>query len=39
VVTVDEDSVVLRVEEGKLRVSRRAIGSRVGADGPEAESA
>lgn len=39
VVTVDEDSVVLRVEEGKLRVSRRAIGSRVGADGSEAESA
>lgn len=29
VVTVDEDSVVLRVEEGRLRVSRRAIGSRV----------
>lgn len=32
VVTIDEDSVVLRVEEGKIRVSRRAIGSRVGAD-------
>ena len=32
VVTVDEESVVLRVEEGRLRVSRRAIGSRVGVD-------
>ena len=30
VVSVDEDSVVLRVEEGKVRVSRRAIGARVG---------
>lgn len=38
VVTIDEDSVVLRVEEGKIRVSRRAIGSRVGADGSEAGS-
>jgi preprotein translocase subunit YajC len=32
VVSVDEDSVVLRVEEGRLRVSRKAIGSVVGAD-------
>jgi preprotein translocase subunit YajC len=32
VVSVEEDSVVLRVEEGKIRVSRRAIGSVVGAD-------
>jgi preprotein translocase subunit YajC len=32
VVSVDDDSVVLRVEEGKIRVSRRAIGSVIGAD-------
>lgn len=32
VVSVEEESVVLRVEEGKIRVSRRAIGSVVGAD-------
>jgi preprotein translocase subunit YajC len=32
VISVDEESVVLQVEEGKLRVSRRAIGSRVGGD-------
>lgn len=32
VISVDEDSVVLQVEEGKIRVSRRAIGSRVGGD-------
>jgi preprotein translocase subunit YajC len=38
VVSVDDDSVVLRVEEGKIRVSRRAIGSRVGPDKPEGES-
>jgi preprotein translocase subunit YajC len=30
VVSVDDDSVLIRVEEGKIRVSRRAIGSRVG---------
>lgn len=30
VVSVDDDSVVLGVEEGRLRVSRRAIGGRVG---------
>ncbi len=30
VVSADEDSVVLRVEEGRIRVSRRAIGTRVG---------
>ena len=34
VVSVDEESVVLRVEEGRLRVSRKAIGSVVGADQP-----
>jgi preprotein translocase subunit YajC len=32
VLSLDEDSVVLSVEEGKIRVSRRAIGSRVGGD-------
>lgn len=32
VISVDDESVVLQVEEGKIRVSRRAIGSRVGAD-------
>ncbi len=32
VVSVDEDSVLLKIEEGKIRVSRRAIGSRVGGD-------
>lgn len=30
VLSLDDDSVVLTVEEGRLRVSRRAIGSRVG---------
>jgi preprotein translocase subunit YajC len=30
VISVEDDSVVLRVEEGKIRVTRRAIGSRVG---------
>ncbi|MGH8871622.1 MAG: preprotein translocase subunit YajC [Acidimicrobiia bacterium] len=39
VVSVDDDSVVLRVEEGKIRVTRRAIGSRVGPDKTETESA
>jgi preprotein translocase subunit YajC len=32
VLSVDDDSVLIRVEEGKIRVSRRAIGSRVGGD-------
>jgi preprotein translocase subunit YajC len=32
IVTVNDDDVVLRVEDGKIRVSRRAIGSRVGGD-------
>jgi len=32
VISVDEESVVLQVEDGKIRVSRRAIGSRVGGD-------
>lgn len=30
VVSLDEDSVVLRVEEGQIRISRRAVGSRLG---------
>ncbi|MFV1960755.1 MAG: preprotein translocase subunit YajC [Acidimicrobiia bacterium] len=30
VASLDDDSVVLTVEDGRLRVSRRAIGSRVG---------
>lgn len=30
VISLDDDSVVLGVEEGRLRISRRAIGSRVG---------
>lgn len=30
IVSMDDDSVVLAVEEGRLRVSRRAIGSRAG---------
>lgn len=36
VVSVDDDSVILRVEEGRIRVSKRAIGSRVGGDEAEA---
>ena len=32
VISVDEESVVLQVEDGKIRVSRRAIGSRVGGE-------
>jgi preprotein translocase subunit YajC len=32
VLSIEDDSVVLRVEEGKIRVSRRAIGSAVGGD-------
>ena len=32
VVRLTEDSVVLRVEEGQIRVSRRAIGARLGDD-------
>ena len=30
--SVDETGVVLRVEEGKLRVTRRAIGTQMGGD-------
>jgi len=30
VVSLDDDSVVISVEDGRLRISRRAIGSRVG---------
>ena len=32
VVSSDEDSIVIAVEDGRIRVSRRAIGSRVGDD-------
>jgi preprotein translocase subunit YajC len=28
--SMDEDSVVLRLEDGKMRISRRAIGSKTG---------
>lgn len=30
VISIDDDSVVLAIEEGRIRVSRRAIGSRIG---------
>ena len=30
IISLDDDSVILRVEEGRLRISRRAIGSREG---------
>lgn len=30
VVSLDDDSAVLKVEDGRIRVSRRAIGNRVG---------
>lgn len=32
VVSMDEDSVVLEIEQGRMRVARRAIGNRVGSD-------
>ena len=32
VISLDEDSIVLGVEDGRIRVSRRAIGGRVGDD-------
>lgn len=32
ILSVADDSVVLRVEEGKIRVARRAVAARVGAD-------
>lgn len=32
VVSLDEDSIVLKVEDGKIRVTRGAIGSVVGGD-------
>lgn len=34
VVSMTEDSVVLRVEDGQIRFSKRAIGNRVGDDMP-----
>ena len=33
VISADDDSVLLSVEEGRIRVSRRAIGSKVGDEG------
>jgi preprotein translocase subunit YajC len=30
VTTIDDDSVVLKIEDGQIRVAKRAIGSRVG---------
>lgn len=35
IIQVDDDSVVIQVEEGRLRVARRAVGSRVDANGEE----
>lgn len=32
VISADDESVLLSVEEGRIRVSRRAIGARVGED-------
>lgn len=32
VISMDEDSVVLRVEDGQIRFTKRAIGARVGDD-------
>jgi preprotein translocase subunit YajC len=32
IVSMDDESVVLEVEQGRIRVIRRAIGSRVGSD-------
>ena len=32
VISVEEDSVLLAIEEGRIRVSKRAIGSRVGGE-------
>ena len=32
VVSIDEDSVVLKVEDGQIRFAKRAIGTRVGDD-------
>jgi preprotein translocase subunit YajC len=32
VVSIDDDSVVLKVEDGRIRVTKRAIGTRVGED-------
>lgn len=33
VISLDDESVVLKVEDGRIRVAKRAIGSRVGDDG------
>lgn len=37
IISIDGDEVVLKVEEGKLRVARRAVGSRVN-EGPDLTS-
>lgn len=34
VVSMTEDSVVLRVEDGQIRIAKRAVGNRVGDDTP-----
>lgn len=36
VVEIDGDAVVLQVEEGRLRIARRAVGTRVEPDGTDA---
>ena len=36
VVSLDEGSVVLRVEDGQIRIARRAVGSRAGEEEEEA---
>jgi preprotein translocase subunit YajC len=38
VVSMTEDSVVLKVEDGQIRFSKRAVGSRVGDETPGAEA-
>lgn len=35
ILTVDDDSIVIQVEEGRLRIARRAVGTRVDANGEE----
>ncbi len=37
IVSIDNDEVVLRIEEGKIRVARRAVGSKV-IEGPDLTS-
>jgi preprotein translocase subunit YajC len=35
IISVDDDSVLIQVEEGRLRIARRAVGSRVDVNGEE----